>query len=259
MDFSLAFVLSAFFVLTILFILSRRDEGRVRRDWQDLTLRSEDVFRNVKDRFDAEIALATLTYDHVFALRERGEADEARRLLEMAFRVIEQFSPNMLKLLSAMAVFSRMVSAIAPLPPLRPQSFRLRQVASLAYLNQFLRRFLVTSVERFRLHIYILGRGIALATRLLLDATRRIVGNEPHAERHWKSVEDAMADLQTLTDQSLESLRALLQSIDRQRAEDTLSDLERPEEEPRNLPDEFVVLLWCGLFVLLLAALQLAR
>ena len=95
----------------------------------------------------------------------------------------------MLRLLSAMATFSRMVSAMAPVSPLRPQGFRLAQLASLAYLNQFLHQFLVSTGERFRLRVYVLGRGFGLATRFLMQSTQRIVQNQPESEREWEQIE----------------------------------------------------------------------
>jgi hypothetical protein len=166
--------------------------------------------------------LADMTYDEAFTVRELGSVDEAKQLLDVGYKVIEKFSPNMLKLLAAMATFSRMVSAMAPISPLRPQGFRMAQIASLAYLNQFLHRFVVTTAERYRLRVYILGRSFGLATRFLLDSTRRIVANEPDAEREWEQIQAVRQDFQTLTDESLDSLRVLLTSLAAEKREHLL-------------------------------------
>lgn len=201
-------------VLAVLYLLGRRDERLVRRDWELLlTPRGEKVYRNIQGRVQSEMALADVTYDEAFTVRELGSIEEAKHLLDVGYQVIEKFSPSMLKLLAAMATFSRMVSAMAPISPLRPQGFRLGQIASLAYLNQFLHRFLVTTAERFRLRVYILGRSFGLATRFLLDSTRRIVTDQPEAEREWDQIQVVRQDFQTLTDESLESLRVLLTSL----------------------------------------------
>ena len=198
----------------ILYLLGRRDEGKVRRDWDLLlTPRGEKVYRSIESRVQSEMSLADMTYDEAFTVRELGSIDEAKHLLDVGYKVIEKFSPNMLKLLAAMATFSRMVSAMAPVDSLRPQGFRVAQIASLAYLNQFVHRFLVTTSERFRLRVYILGRSFGLATRFLLDSTRRIVRNEPEADREWDQIQAVRQDFQTLTDESLESLRVLLTSL----------------------------------------------
>jgi len=146
-----------------------------------------------------------------------------------------------------------MVSAVAPVAPVRPQAFRVAQIAALAYLGYILRHMLVTSTERFRLHLYILGRSFGLATRYLLQATKRIIRNEPDAERQWKNVENSMADIQTLTDKSLESLKTILQSLDREpalEAEASLAGEPRRQPEPRVA---MVVALVSVLIVLLLA------
>jgi hypothetical protein len=201
-------------VLVVLYLLGRRDERLVRRDWELLlTSRGEKIYRSIEGRVQSEMALADVTYDEAFTVRELGSVEEAKHLLDVGYQVIEKFSPSMLKLLAAMATFSRMVSAMAPISPLRPQGFRMGQIASLAYLNQFLHRFLVTTAERFRLRIYILGRSFGLATRFLLDSTRRIVTDQPEAERDWDQIQAVRQDFQTLTDESLESLRVLLTSL----------------------------------------------
>jgi hypothetical protein len=128
-----------------------------------------------------------------------------------------------------MAAFSRMVSAMAPVQPLRPRDFRLVQLASLAQLNRVLHQFLVSTAERFRLRIYILGRGFGMATRFLLRATERIVRRDRETDREWHQVEAIRADFQTLTRESLESLRALLTALGAEQREDVI-ELFPPED-----------------------------
>jgi hypothetical protein len=222
----LAIVVSLAGVPLILYLLGRRDEGKVRRDWELLlTPRGEKVYRSIESRVQSEMSLADMTYDEAFTVRELGSIEEAKHLLDVGYKVIEKFSPNMLKLLAAMATFSRMVSAMAPADPLRPQAFRVTQIASLAYLNQLVHRFVVTTSERFRLRVYILGRSFGLATRFLLDSTRRIVRNEPEADREWDQIQAVRQDFQTLTDESLESLRVLLTSLAAEKREHLLERL----------------------------------
>jgi hypothetical protein len=215
--------ISALFGLVVLLLLGRRNERAVRRDWELLlTPKGERVFKSIEGRMQSHIDLAEMTYDEAFTVRELGSLDEAKHLLDVGFRVIEQFSPSMLKLLAAMATFSRMVSAMAPVTPLRPAGFRLAQLASLAYLNQVLHQFLVSSGERFRLRVYVLGRGFGMATRFLLQSTQRIVSNAPEAEREWQQIEALREDFQTLTDESMASLRALLTSLSAEKREHLL-------------------------------------
>jgi hypothetical protein len=254
---AVAFGVSAAFVLVVLVVLGRRDERKVRRDWEVLlSRRSEQVYDSLRGRFDSEVALATLTYERAFEVRGKNRLAEAKRLLDVGYGLIEKLAPDMLKLLAAMATFSRMVSAIVPVAPLRPQDFRVAQLASLAYLGRLLRHVLVTSTERFRLHVYILGRSFALATRHLLQATRRILRDEPGQDRQWTAVDDALQDVRTLTDKSLETLRALLQALERQRDVDVrrLWDA-KPEPEPER-GDRMVMMAWITLVALILIALR---
>jgi hypothetical protein len=207
----------------VLYLLGKRDERAVKRDWELLlTPRGEKLYRNIEGRVQSEMALADVTYDEAFTVKELGSVDEAKHLLDVGYQVIEKFSPNMLKLLATMATFSRMVSAMAPIAPLRPQGFRMAQIASLAYLNQFVHRFMVTTAERYRLRVYILGRSFGLATRFLLDSTKKIVNNEPEADKEWEQIQAVRQDFQTLTDESLDSLRVLLTSLAAEKREHLL-------------------------------------
>jgi hypothetical protein len=218
--------LSALSVLIVLFLFGRRNERAVRRDWELLlTPKGERVLKTIEGRVQSQMDLAELTYDEAFLVRELGSLEEAKHLLDVGFRVIEQFSPSMLRLLAAMATFSRMVSAMAPVTPLRPAGFRLAQLASLAYLNQVLHQFLVSTGERFRLRLYVLGRGFGLATRYLLQSTRRIVSGAPDEAREWEQIDALREDFQTLTDESIASLRTLLTSLSAEQRTELLEKL----------------------------------
>jgi hypothetical protein len=215
--------LTAITLPVVLYLLGKRDERAVKRDWDLLlTPRGEKLYRSIEGRVQSEMALADMTYDEAFTVKELGSVDEAKHLLDVGYQVIEKFSPNMLKLLATMATFSRMVSAMAPIAPLRPQGFRMAQIASLAYLNQFVHRFMVTTAERYRLRVYILGRSFGLATRFLLDSTKKLVNNEPEADKEWEQIQAVRQDFQTLTDESLESLRVLLTSLAAEKREHLL-------------------------------------
>jgi hypothetical protein len=210
----------------VLFLFGRRNERAVRRDWALLlTPRGEKVYQSIEGRVQTEMALANLTYDEAFSVRALGSVEEAKQLIDVGYKVIERFSPSMLQLLSTMARFSRMVSAMAPVSPLRPRDFRLTEIASLAYLNGILHQFLVSTAERFRLKLYILGQSFGLATRALLRSTRRIAHDEPEAEQEWEQIEAVRQDFDTLTRDSLESLRVLLTSLSAERKEDVLKSL----------------------------------
>jgi hypothetical protein len=200
--------------LVLLFLLGRRNEKAVRRDWELLlTPRGEKLYKSISGRVQTQLELADMTYDEAFTVRQLGSVEEAKHLLDVGFRVIEKFAPTMLQLLAAMATFSRMVSAMTPVRPLRPQSFRLPQIVSLAYLNQLVHQFLVSTTERFRLRLYVIGRGFGLATRFLLASTRKITGGAPDADREWEQIQAIRDDFQTLTNESMDSLRVLLTSL----------------------------------------------
>src|SRR5258707_3595808 len=197
--------LSVVSCFVVLFLFGRRNERAIRRDWELLlTPKGESLYRSIEGRVQNELALADLTYDEAFAVHELGSVEEAKRLLDVGYKVIEKFSPNMLNLLSTMTTFSRMVSAMAPVTPLRPKDFKLTQIVSLAYLNGLLHQFLVSTAERYRLRVYILGRSFALGARFLLDSTQRIVRKEPEADREWQQIQAIRQDFQTLTTESLD-------------------------------------------------------
>jgi len=217
---------SAVSCLVVLFLIGRRNERLIRRDWELLlTPRGEKVYGAIEGKVRSEIGMAELSFEHALVYRELGTTEEALRLLDVGYRVIEKFAPDMLRLLAAMATFSRMVSAIAPVRPLKPRDFKLVQVASLAYLNGMLHQFLVSAAERYRLKVYILGRSFGLASRFLLRSIQNLGHAQADAEREWEQIEAIRADFQTLTDESLDSLRVLLTAMARDDRQDLLRQI----------------------------------
>lgn len=218
--------LSALSCLMVLYLVARRNERAVRRDWETLlTPRGEKLYKTIETRVRNEAGMADLTYEHALVYRELGSVDEAIRLLDVGYQIIGKFSPNMLRLLAAMATFSRMVSAIAPVQPLHPKDFKVVQIMSLAYLNGMLHQFLVSTGERLRLKIYILGRSFGLATRFLMRSTQNIVERRPNSEKEWEQIEAIRQDFQTLTDESLDSLKVILTSLAIEGRSDVLKNL----------------------------------
>jgi len=109
--------------------------------------------------------------------------------------------------------------------PLRPSQFRLAEIVSLAYLNRLLHQFLVSTAERYRLRVYVLGRCFGIATRYLLTSTRRIAQRHSESEREWEQIQATREDFQSLTDESLESLRVLIKSLDVEKRGEVLKQI----------------------------------
>jgi hypothetical protein len=101
------------------------------------------------------------------------------------------------------------------------------QVASLAYLHGMLHQFLVSASERYRLKLYILGRSFGLATRFLLKSIQTLGAGAAakEADREWEQIDAIRADFQTLTDESLDSLRILLTAMAREDRQDLLREI----------------------------------
>ena len=209
----LVLAMSAVLCLVLLYLDGRRRERAVLRDWElALTPKGEAELRKAERRVQAELALVDLTYTRAREAQDIGQTAEAMRLLDAGCQLIEQYCPTMLRSLAAMAVLSRMVAAMAPVRPMRPGRFRLRQLTSLAYLNQFLHHFLVSTGERFRLRVYSLARGFTALARVVMGSTERVKLSRP-AEHEWQQLEAARHDAHTLSHESLETLHVLLISM----------------------------------------------
>ncbi len=193
----------------VLFLTMMRGVSERRwRDWEALLNANDNALcTRMRSQLDASFAMADYAYDGAEQQRASGSVDEAIRLLDLGYVMIERAAPDLRRLLAGLAVYSRMVSAVVPVRPLRPRDFKVTQVASLAALNQMLHRVL------FRLRLYIIGQGVGMIIRFLAGTTRRIRETRSTQDRDWNDVAALRSDFRTLTDESMESFRACLASL----------------------------------------------
>ena len=210
-------VIALITLLPVVYLAGRRSERATMKDWElVLTPRGQRTLQTMAQETHAELALVDLTYEQARGAAAEGDAEQTLRLLDLGCRLIEGYCPTMLRSLAAMSVLSRMVAAMAPVRPLRPRNFKIKQIANLAYLNAFFHHFLVTTGERFRLRLYILGRGFLAVMRVVTRATGQ-ARSAPEVSPEWKTLEAARKDVRTLSEDSLEAFRVLLVSMEAER------------------------------------------
>jgi hypothetical protein len=109
-----------------------------------------------------------------------------------------------------------MVSAVVPVRPLNPDRFQTTGVSILTRFAVFAHHLLVDSVERFRFRIYVIGQSARLLLRGLARATGRLVGHAAPAQdqAEWEQITAIRSDFHALSDESIESLKTLLTSLD---------------------------------------------
>lgn len=199
----------------ILYLSGRRASRTAVQNWDAfLSPRAHDAYLRVQAETHAELELADVALQGAAQAAAAGAETTAMQMLDMGCELIERYCPTMLRSLRAMAVLSRMVAAITPMPALRPKDFRVSQLVQLAYLHDFLHQFLIGAGERFRLRLMILGRGFQLLGRLVTRSASRIRAQEEGAAEEWGRLALARADLHSLTDESLRSLRVLVEALE---------------------------------------------
>jgi hypothetical protein len=205
-------LLATLVLLVVLLVIDgRRRERAIERDWELLlTPRGQRRLERFASSVHDELALADLTYERAAEARDQGDLFAAYRLVDSGCELIAAFAPKMVHALAAWMVLSRMAAAVAPVKPLRPRDFHLAQLVQIAYLSRFLHHLVVSTAERFRLRVYLLQRGFRVVGALALRWRGAPVTpwNELAAVRH---------DVNTLSQESLETLRVLLMSLDAER------------------------------------------
>jgi hypothetical protein len=199
--------------LAFLILMGRVDEAATLRDWEiALTPDGHAAFARVVDHVRAERGMAEESYSRAAEARRSGSFDEAVRFLQTGSRVVESCSETLPTLLKNLSLLSWQAAAILPTPPLSPFRFQMGQLQSLAGLHILAHHLLATTRERFRLRLAVLRYGFRAAAGMLRRNTQALV-MQPEIVADWSRVALIRADIGTLTDESLESLRVLLASL----------------------------------------------
>jgi hypothetical protein len=206
-----AFGIAVLGCVALLLVLGLYNERAAERDWSEILSPSgQRAFRTLRQRFEAEEQATTYTYGRALRLRSQSSG-EAVRLLAVGQDFLASTTPERLRLLKRLSVFSRMVSSMAPLPPIRPRGFRLPQLVTLAGMGAVAHYLLVAVVERFSLRLLILRHGFPLVLRALVRSRRRI--ETQRVDTEWNRVLAAHSDHRTLDHEMLESCRVLLVAL----------------------------------------------
>jgi hypothetical protein len=199
--------------LLFLVIVGRHNEAATARDWEmALSPMGEAILAEVAEGVQAQTFMIETSYKTAERQRAHGSMDEAVRLLSVGSRAVEACAPSMLHLVKSIGVLARQAAAIAPVTPLRPQAFRSSELRTVAGLAALAHHFLVSARERLGLRLAVLRHGFRAVVGRILRATDAAAAT-PDEERQWARVGALRADLGTLTEESLGTLRLVLASL----------------------------------------------
>lgn len=198
----------------VLLILARRNERKVRSDWENL-LGGEKAewYADTKSGIENNTNLIRMTMKEARDIKQLGDVEEALRFLRIGGDVIQEFTPGLLSLLKEMMKFSRMVSAMAPVSPLLPSRFHIAEMNNLAVLNQMLHQVVVSAKQRFRLKLRIIATGVKITSGYLLTRIDRILHRRSSTEQEWEEIIAAGQDFQQLTTESVDSFKNLMGAL----------------------------------------------
>lgn len=123
-----------------------------------------------------------------------------------------------------------MIGAIAPVDPILPNGFHLAELTSLAHLNGMLHRLLTSAKQRFRLKVYILGKGISITSHYLVRRIASIVTRRSSVDQEWEEILGAEQDFQKLSNESVQSFQNLLQALSTDSVKELASALDLTSE-----------------------------
>jgi len=198
----------------LMLLLARRNEKKVRSEWETLlTPAGEKIFEHARVEIETNTSMVGVAMHEAHAIKRLGDIDEALRFLNIGSEVIERFTPSLLSLLAVMAKFSRMISAVTPVNPILPSDFHLAELVNLAHLHNILNQMLISTKQRFRLRLFIIGKGISIASHYLVARIKNIVSQRNQADQEWEEIVGIGNDFQRLSEESIRSFRSLLEAL----------------------------------------------
>ena len=214
----LELALSTLGCAALCYSLGRYNRALALQRWQFvLNAPEQRAVDALRRRIELDSALARQALEAAERARDARRAPDAITVLKVALSVLEEAGADRLTRLRAMAVYSRMVQAIRPLPAPSPAPFRDTRLKATAAAAGLAHRLLVGTQERFRLWLVMMRLGVGI----VLQGGRRAAeaaSREPQLPRHWGAFADGLHDFETLDASHLaafEALAASLAAVDR--------------------------------------------
>lgn len=193
--------------------VGRYNARRVAEQWQSFpTALDAERLGQLRTTVEGDADTLDLTLDSALLARSDGDPAEAVRLATLAHKIVAEAAPDRIGRLKALSLFVRMSMAVTPMPPLRPASFRVGQLSSLAGVAAAFHFFLVGPAERMVLRLHVLRAGFRLVLSLL-GRRRGEIERRPDNTRAWQGFEDGSSDFKALDREQLDTACACLVSL----------------------------------------------
>jgi hypothetical protein len=102
---------------------------------------------------------------------------------------------------------------VTPVNPILPSNFHLAELVNLAHLHNILNQMLISTKQRFRLKLFVIGKGVSIASRFLVVRIKNIVSQRSQADQEWDEIVGIGNDFQRLSEESIQSFRSLLEAL----------------------------------------------
>lgn len=196
----------------LLAILAQRNEGVVKDRWDGGLDGTGSAYRETCERVRDEQGMAEHSFGQAEKAREAFDWSQATEFLRIGAAAVEAHADTLPCLLRNLALLSRQADAIAPVQRLDFRAMNLHSLRTLGAIQGIVHSLLATSRGRLLLRIRVLRYSVPAVTRWLMLAASG-AALEPAQSERWKELGHARSDIGTLTDESLESLRIVLQSL----------------------------------------------
>ena len=197
--------------LVLLLLALGRANEMAAQSWEPLLSPGcQRALEDLRRRFEQDRAAVDFSYELAEEARRADDPGELARMMQAGYEYITDTAPGRLHLLRMAATYSRLVTAMIPVPALRPASFELGEIRARAGWAALLHHLLVTLPERFRLRVVVLGYGVGVVVKTLAGLQGR-----PLDGPGWRRLQAARTDWHTISDETLESFRVLVTTVAR--------------------------------------------
>lgn len=214
----LAFLFVAFFGAAILCLLLGRRNSAPQDEGEWHRMLSTDLRRLVgalELQTTADRAMTRNAMSRAKRARDSRRYRECLRLVDIVSDLLASVVEDRITRLRGMGICLRMVSAVAPVPPLLPQGVTLTETRALFAFGAIFHHFLVSAWDRLRSQVFFLGLAYRLTLRAFLRSQVRLASTPQDLEA-WTGCQGPVDDLTGVLDPAhIQVFRALMASAER--------------------------------------------